>query len=109
MTNKEIKQFTKDMLKIASQQSDKISANKKEIKTLTKIINNRKNPLIKEVERVLDNRNRLCRITAVLSESNNLLSKEEANKKLNDFNQKINALMRSYGVEDVTAKMINKI
>ena len=104
MTNKEIKQFTKDMLKIVSKQSERIKANNKDIKALRGIIENKKNPLVKEVERFLNNKDKVCYINAILSESNRYLTKKEIDEKMQGFNKGINDLMISYGVENVKAK-----
>ena len=117
MTKKEIKQFTKDMLKIVSQQSKKISANKKEIKKLSEMIKTILKQEIKGIEstekhlksQIENNSGKTCFVTLFLNEKNKHLSKIELDNKMKDFNNKINALMRNYGVEDVTAKMMKKI
>ena len=131
MTNKEIKQFTKDMLKIVSQQSKKINANKENIKGLRKIIESLlerelkviestekyvkskiekpNQNLVKQVEGILGNKNRTCIVTLFLNEKNMYLPKEELDKKMNDFKKELNIIMVNYGIEDVTAKMMRKI
>ena len=119
------------MLKIVSQQSKKINANKENIKGLRKIIESLlerelkviestekyvkskiekpNQNLVKQVEGILGNKNRTCIVTLFLNEKNMYLPKEELDKKMNDFKKELNIIMVNYGIEDVTAKMMRKI
>ena len=108
MTKKDLDKFTKDISRVAAQQSKKIKANTKEIGAIKKIVVSLTKTTTKSIEgliekpkTILDN-NGNCFVVAILDKKT-IVSQEDANIKMEMIRQKVNAIMKEYKVENLIA------